>query len=183
MDKKFEDIVQSALNDSEIHTCDIPNLDLYMDQIITLIEEKYAPNKRTPDEKLLTKTMINNYSKEKLIKQVKGKKYSKEHIIQMLVIYAMKNTLTISEIKNVLDTVYNQTEFDGEQLAVCYETTLKTKEIYRRDLPKVLEQIVQQSNFDLEQPSDRFAMLLSVMAMADYMRTLAEKMVDTYFKD
>lgn len=69
----------------------IPEIDLYMDQLLSLIEEKG-----------ITKTMINNYSKEKLIKPLKGKKYSKEQIVQILCIANLKQTLALSDVKNLM---------------------------------------------------------------------------------
>ncbi|MBF9672487.1 DUF1836 domain-containing protein, partial [Streptococcus pseudopneumoniae] len=86
----------------DITSNDIPSIDLYMDQIISLIDNKLSANKRFESDKILTKTMINNYSKEGLIKPVKGKKYTKEQILQMIIIYSMKNKLTIQEIKRIL---------------------------------------------------------------------------------
>lgn len=41
----------------------IPNIDLYMDQITTFMDTQLAASKRHPDDKILTKTMINNYAK------------------------------------------------------------------------------------------------------------------------
>ena len=56
---------------------DIPDIDLYMDQVIQLFEKKYAKTKRDPKDKTLTKTMINNYAKGRLFFPIKNKKYSK----------------------------------------------------------------------------------------------------------
>ena len=93
--KDFKTIITQSLNKSDLKTQDIPELDLYMDQIMTLFENNLSDNKRFKDDKLLTKTMINNYSKAGVIKPVKGKKYTKEQIIGMLIIYNLKNTITI----------------------------------------------------------------------------------------
>ena len=57
----------------------MPELDLYMDQVIQLFESNLGELKRTEDEKILTKTMINNYAKGKLLLPIKNKKYSKDH--------------------------------------------------------------------------------------------------------
>ena len=124
---QLEQIVNKAVSDSDIRLSDIPAIDLYIDQIITLINEKYEPGKRFPDDKILTKTMINNYSKEGLIKPVKGKKYSREHIVQMLMIYAMKNTLTIPEIKSVFEGIYKGEDFDNGNLLESYEEFIDEK--------------------------------------------------------
>ena len=89
---KLTGIVNKVANKTDLKSQDIPSLDLYMDQIMTLFESNLKDNKRYDDDKLLTKTMINNYSKAGVIKPVKGKKYTKEQIIGMLLIYNLKNT-------------------------------------------------------------------------------------------
>ena len=98
----LNNIIEKEVQKSSITSKDIPDLDLYMDQIMTLFDSHLANNKKNEDDKLLTKTMINNYSKSKVITQVKGKKYTKEQIIQMLMIYQLKNNLSIQEIKDLL---------------------------------------------------------------------------------
>ena len=87
----FENIIEKESQKSSLVSKDIPDLDLYMDQIMTLFETHLSNNKKNEEDKLLTKTMINNYSKAKVITPVKGKKYTKEQIIQMLIIYQLKN--------------------------------------------------------------------------------------------
>ena len=97
----LNNIIEKEVQKSSITSKDIPDLDLYMDQIMTLFDSHLANNKKNEDDKLLTKTMINNYSKAKVITPVKGKKYTKEQIIQMLMIYQLKNNLSIQEIKSI----------------------------------------------------------------------------------
>ena len=88
-----KEILAKSIETTDVQPDDIPNLDLYMDQVITVFEEKLSGNKRREEDKLLTKTMINNYSKAGILQPIKGKKYSKEHILQMLFIYNLKQTL------------------------------------------------------------------------------------------
>ena len=116
MKEEMMDLVRRSFDDDDIPPQSIPDIDLYMDQIITIFDQNLGGNKRYEDDKLLTKTMINNYSKEGVLKPIKGKKYTKEHIIQMLLIYNMKNTLTIQEIKRVLSGVYEEEDFDEKAL-------------------------------------------------------------------
>ena len=109
----LETLVEKESQKSSITSKDIPDLDLYMDQIMTLFETHLANHKKNEDDKLLTKTMINNYSKAKVITPVKGKKYTKEQIIQMLIIYQLKNNLSIQEIKDLLTPIYeNNDDFE-----------------------------------------------------------------------
>ena len=84
---------------------DIPNIDLYMDQVTTFMEEHLQSSKRYPDDKILTKTMINNYAKNDLLPPPEKKKYSKEHVLTLIFIYYFKSILSISDIQSILNPI------------------------------------------------------------------------------
>lgn len=86
-----------------VKTEDIPNIGLYMDQVTTFMDEQLDACKRYEDDKILTKTMINNYAKNNLLPPPERKKYSKEHILTLLFIYYFKNILSISDIQSILN--------------------------------------------------------------------------------
>ncbi len=81
----------------------IPNIDLYMDQITTFMDSQLSQSKRHEDDKILTKTMINNYAKNNLLPPPVKKKYSKEHVLTLIFIYYFKNILSISDIQSILN--------------------------------------------------------------------------------
>ena len=56
-------IIESLERIDYIKPRDIPNIDLYMDQVTTFMDEHLKTSKRYPEDKILTKTMINNYAK------------------------------------------------------------------------------------------------------------------------
>ena len=93
---------------------DIPNIDLYMDQVTTFMEKELASSKRHEDDKILTKTMINNYAKNRLLPAPVRKKYSKEHILLLLFIYYYKNLLSIGDIEQLFRPVTEQ-HFNAEE--------------------------------------------------------------------
>ena len=84
---------------------DIPNIDLYMDQITTFMDNQLEASKRHEDDKILTKTMINNYAKNDLLPPPEKKKYSKEHVLTLIFIYYLKNILSISDIQSILNPI------------------------------------------------------------------------------
>ena len=84
---------------------DLPNIDLYMDQVTTFMDSQLAGTKRFEDDKILTKTMINNYAKNNLLPPPEKKKYSKEHILTLIFIYYFKNILSISDIQKILGPI------------------------------------------------------------------------------
>lgn len=83
----------------------IPNIDLYMDQITSFMDDQLEMSKRREDDKLLTKTMINNYTKNDLLPPPVKKKYSKEHLLSLIFIYYLKNILSINDIQTVLNPI------------------------------------------------------------------------------
>ena len=84
---------------------DIPNIDLYKDQVTTFMEEQLAATKRYGDDKILTKTMINNYAKNKLLPSPEKKRYSKEHVLMLIFIYYFKNILSINDIQTLFTPI------------------------------------------------------------------------------
>ena len=99
----LESILESLERFDHIKADDIPNMDLYMDQVTTLMEENLVPAARHGnDDKILTKTMINNYAKNDLLPAPNKKKYSKEHILVLVLIYYFKGILSIGDIQRLL---------------------------------------------------------------------------------
>lgn len=82
---------------------EIPNIELYMDQVTTFMDKHLESSKRYSEDKLLTKTMINNYTKNNLLPSPNKKKYSKNHMYLLIFIYYMKNILSISDIQSILE--------------------------------------------------------------------------------
>ncbi|MBE5939713.1 MAG: DUF1836 domain-containing protein [Lachnospiraceae bacterium] len=101
-----------------IDSNDIPNIDLYMDQVTTFMDHHLSHYKRTDDEKILTKTMINNYAKSSLLPSPEKKKYSKDHMILLILIYYFKNILSINDIKKLTDPISNNYFGNKESLTI-----------------------------------------------------------------
>ena len=95
---QLEQIIAQAANPDRLEPDQIPELDLYIDQILMLFEDKLGDNRRHEKDKILTKSMVNNYSKERMIRPMRGKKYTREQILQILLICSLKNMLSIGDI-------------------------------------------------------------------------------------
>lgn len=95
-------ILSSISRIDYIRPKDIPNIELYMDQVTTFMERELQSTKRYEGDKILTKTMINNYAKNNLLPPPVKKKYSKEHVLIMIFIYYFKNFLSIKDIETML---------------------------------------------------------------------------------
>ena len=85
---------------------EIPKIDLYMDQVLTFLGERLKRTARKSDaDKLLTKTMVNNYVKNKVMSPPVKKKYGRDHILLLMVIYYMKSFLSIDDIRTIVGPV------------------------------------------------------------------------------
>ncbi len=106
MQKKYTNeilnFLRSMQNIDYITPDEIPQIDLYMDQVTTFMDEHLRSSKRFEEDKILTKTMINNYTKNNLLPPPVKKKYSSEHMLMLIYIYYLKNFLSINDIQSIL---------------------------------------------------------------------------------
>ena len=125
----------SALN--YIKPGDVPNINLYMDQVTTFMYEHLHDKKRTDDDKVLTKTMINNYAKYNHLPPQEKKKYSNEHVLTLIFIYYFKSILSINDIQSILNPItekyFGKT---GEDLSLedIYKEVLKILYLFSGNL-------------------------------------------------
>lgn len=176
-------VARDALNDSELSSKEIPNIDLYVDQIINLISDKLKEGSPRYSERVLTKTMINNYSKDGIITPVKGKKYNKEQILQMLTVYTLKGTLSIGEIKRLLQGAYSVDGFDGEALKALYDKHLAIKEENREYALGALDSIIERNSLDVEDDIDYIVTVCALVSLSAQLRGIAQAMIDEKFPE
>ncbi|MGL5415600.1 MAG: DUF1836 domain-containing protein [Clostridium sp.] len=177
--EKMLDMIDELNLDKNIELEEIPEIDLYMDQVIQMFESKYESVKRNKEEKVLTKTMINNYAKGKLLMPIKNKKYSKEHIILMNLIYNFKGTLSINDIRHTLSLMVENE--DSNEIRETYERFI---DISKNDLEKFREENeerVEMINEISNEEDEKFLMLCSVINMSNMYRKLGEKIIDNFF--
>lgn len=118
---------------------DIPSIQLYMDQVTTFMDKQLVSNKRTAEDKILTKTMINNYTKNNLLPPPDKKKYSKNHIILLIYIYYLKNFISITDIKNLLEPMidtYFDDGTDADALFKIYESVFELETTHHDSVAK-----------------------------------------------
>ena len=121
--KIFDDMIKHFEELDIVKSEDIPDILLYMDQMTGLIDEKLQSFKREEEDKLLTKTMINNYTKNKLLPPSDKKKYTKNHVMLLVLIYFYKNVLSFADIKRLCDlSIYENFEKEDESFSKLYDT-------------------------------------------------------------
>ncbi|MGV2940200.1 DUF1836 domain-containing protein [Mesobacillus sp. LC4] len=181
----LEQLLTELNLENNISLEDIPEIDLYMDQVIQLFEKNFGSSTRNEDEKVLTKTMINNYAKGKLFFPIKNKKYSKEHLILISLIYQLKGGLSIQDIKQTLEGI-NEKALSGEiLLGPFYQSFLnlheKNIEIFNEDVLKTQHEVKREvESLEAEEPDELETILLiaSLINISNFYRRTAEKLVD-----
>lgn len=192
-EEKMIQLIDDLNLEEGIEVESIPNIDLYMDQVITLFEDKLQHTKRHSKDKLLTKTMINNYTKDKLLMPAKKKKYTKEHILLMIILYELKQVLTISDIKDLFGTVIKDNEVDSSKLAEIYKIYLEfkvcSKDYFQDEVTHIeefLDRALKDMPGELEGENDKIRDMVSAIILiekANAYKRLAEKIIDCRIND
>ena len=139
----IEEVFKRYSDGSYIKASMLPDLDLYVDQITTFLTRHLAKTIRFEDDKIMTKTMINNYTKNHLLPPPDKKKYSRDHILLMIFIYYFKNFLPISDIKTILGPLTDKYfHKDADLNLEAIYTTLFSKE--DTFVQEVLENVMKQ---------------------------------------
>lgn len=183
MNDQMEQVLKAAISDADLPAGEIPRIDLYLDQILSLVSEKNEQGSERYRERVLTKTMINNYSKEGAILPMKGKKYNRHQILQILFIYSLKNTLSIGEIKRVFDGTNALEGFGEPEFEALWEDYLSMKEHSRAETVKICESLSLGLSLDLGKDEDYLRLLLGVVSLSAYLKAVAETMIDARFPE
>ena len=171
--KAIDELTSSEL----IEISQVPDIALYMDQITTFFEDKLQSTKRNEDDKILTKTMINNYTKSKLINPPITKKYSKNHILSLIIIYHLKSLLSINDIYKIFEN-------SKDSIELLYSNFL---DIQKNDFSEFNVEISNQiSKLTKNCPDEKTAVcsiILMLINQANMRKQLAEKLIDLYFSE
>lgn len=186
-------ILESLDRISYIKSEDIPNIDLYMDQVTTFMERRLRNTTRNPQaDKILTKTMINNYAKNDFLPPPEKKKYSKEHIMMLIFIYHFKGFLSIHDIQKLLQPLSER--FFGEKGEISLQEIYD--EVFQLEEGQVskLKEDVMRSFKEAEktfsgagEEQQEFLQMFSFVCMLSFdvyvKKLLIEKVIDGYFPD
>lgn len=188
--------MKKLIAECALHECisleEIPDMKLYMEQVTQFIDQKLEPSKRNETDKILTKTMINNYTKAGILMPPQKKKYTKNHMILMILVYQLKQVLSLDDIKKIFAKVLNDmdtTEDDLISLEDIYEMFNDLKKTGFGNVEDILEQNIEQikSNTEniedplIKEQAENFLLVISLIAQANALKRLSEKIIDTMF--
>lgn len=187
-------IIESLSRVEYIQPETLPNIPLYMDQVTTFMDTQLRSTKRHEEDKILTKTMINNYAKNNLLPPPEKKKYSKEHLLTLIFIYYFKNVLSISDIQNILNPLTDK--YFGKKksptLEEIYDHVFRLEHQEVERLKKVIEEkyIISKSAFDdmdnLSEEEEDFLQKFTFICLLNFdvyvKKLLMEKIIDSMKK-
>lgn len=186
-----EDMINSILENISridyIKPEQLPNIPLYMDQVTTFMDSQLKASKRYPDDKILTKTMINNYAKNNLLPSPDKKKYSKEHLLLLIFIYYFKNILSINDIQTLLGPItdkYFRTEADFNLTRVYHEVFSMEKgqiEQMKKDLLRKYH--IAQETFQDAQEDQEFLRKFSFICLLSFDVYVKKMIIESLIDD
>lgn len=191
-DDLLNSILESFDRIGHVRSEDIPNIDLYMDQVTTFMEQHMRATTRNPEEdKILTKTMINNYAKNDLLPPPVKKKYSKEHVLVLIFIYYFKGILSIGDIQALLNPLTEKFFHAGSEVKMedIYDEVFSLEkgkiETLKEDVKKMYE--ASANTFQSAEEDREFLQRFSFICMLSYdvyvKKLLIEKMIDSMKAD
>ena len=167
----------------------LPGIDLYMDQVTTFMDEHLGNTKRYDNDKILTKTMINNYAKNNLLPPPEKKKYSGDHLLLLTFIYYLKSMLSMADIEILLKPVrtqYFKNSSSDLGLNDIYNEVFKLQKSFQ---PEIMDDLfkkfkLSQNSFSHTPPDQAdtlhsFACVCSLCYDIFLKKQLVEKIIDT----
>lgn len=194
-DDLLNSIIASLGRIDTISADEIPGIDLYMDQLTSFMDERLKKTTRHPEtDKILTKTMINNYAKNDLLPPPVKKKYSKDHIILLIFIYYFKSVLSINDIQTLLEPLKERFEIPDSEfnLSDIYNTCF---ELQKEELDPLIEDIKKKyerslSTFedvslseDEKKKMQMFSFIIQMLYDVYIKKLLMEKILDNMMKE
>ncbi|EDT73732.1 DUF1836 domain-containing protein [Clostridium butyricum] len=183
--------INSQKSSTNINLDDFPEIDLYMDQVIQLFESKLNYTKRNEDDKILTKTMINNYAKGNLLMKIKNKKYTKEHMILIGLIYNLKGALSLTDIKTMFDPIIESFSKDEdyplydiyESFLKIYDSNLENFDISSTNISNHVNELIKNKDEKLGDFEEKFLLVCAFVSMSNLYRRMSEKIIDECFSE
>lgn len=162
----MEDI-KKILSYEVVEKSEIPNLDLYMDQLLIFVEENLSQLKRHDEDKTLTKTMVNNYVKGKVISPPEKKKYNRNQIMKLIMISQLKNILQLSDLKELFDSVNSE----DSELEKYYD-------YYKEEQKRISTELMNSSKIDIEKKDEIIKKIITLSIEGDVKKRISEILID-----
>lgn len=184
--RKLQTVLQET---NYVRPNDIPNIDLYMDQVTKFMDEHLESSRRFEGDKLLTKTMINNYTKNDLLPPPDKKRYSKDHMYLLVFIYYLKNFLSIRDVKEIIGPM-SQMFFDSSDeisLEEIYNNIFQIEQAQSYEFAKdVMRKFIKSKKTFAEVEGEKekdYLQIFSFIAMLSFDVYLKKNLIESIIDD
>ena len=117
---------------------ELPDIDLYLDQVVNYLERYLEQYNSNNEDKIITKTMINNYVKLGIMPAPNKKKYNREHIAYLIVICVLKQVYSINDIGKLISLTIQHFELSKAYNRFCANLEVSVKNVFtRKEFPNV----------------------------------------------
>lgn len=125
---------------------ELPDIDLYMDQVVTFLDKQLSIFQTSSLDKQITSSMINNYVKGEVVSAPISKKYNREHLALIQEVCTLKQVLTIAEVKQIIDERYRKEDANKEDVFNTFKNLVNEKNKEAIDLTKSLLSQIEQND-------------------------------------
>lgn len=161
---------------------DIPELDLYMEQLTTYMDQHLKNNSRGEDERTLTKTMINNYTKNGLLPPPEKKKYTPKQLVLLVYIYYLKNVISITDIRRLLGPLQESKPYSDEEQLRLYRQIFEMEKQQFFNIEDSVERAYEITRKKLSDPEDKYLSRMSLICLLGYdifsKKKIIEQLID-----
>lgn len=194
---RYEEYMKEVLEEYRKHGIigleEFPDMELYMDQAVLFLDRKLGVYKKGPKEPVVTKTMIGNYAKHRLIPRPVRKKYTKEHLLLLSLILHLKGILPMSEIALLMKPLVDNYESDFEEklnidglydglMEIFQEKKDGLRAEVEADAARIKNLLMREEAAD-DDTIELFMLIAALTVKAGAEKYLAQKLLDEYFAE
>lgn len=187
MEEELKKIMEELTDFEQLKYENIPDIDLYMDQVTTFVEEKLHYIKRNNKDDAITKTMINNYTKAGILIPPVKKRYSRDNMVLIVLTYYLKQILSINDIQALLSPIVEKIKSGKEysrEIQEIYDTFIRIEEKEYNDFKEnynIHSFIFKENELDEKRYSELLPVVIGLIVKAEIQKRMAEKIIDEYF--
>ena len=179
MEEELKKIMEELIDFEQLRYENIPDIDLYMDQVTTFVEEKLHYLKRNDKDDAITKTMINNYTKAGILMPPVKKRYSRDNMVLIILTYYLKQILSISDIQAILSPIVEKSKESkdySQEIQEIYNTFVNIEEKEYNDFKENYN-----INSIISEKNELLTVVIGLIVKAQIQKRMAEKIIDEFF--
>lgn len=170
---EIRDLARGLAQAPQVTPGEIPDLEIYMDQLTTYLDKRLNFYSREGDAPFVTKSMVNNYSKAGLLPPPLAKRYNRIHVMTLALVCQLKRLFTIQDLGKLLAPVAGE-----EGTGRLYRLFLEAQGEAFAKTPELAEQLLSALGEDEDPARAKAALVTQLAVRAQRDLLLAEKLLD-----